>query len=81
MLAFSSNTAGYVIDCLLASAVVVILLRAFARKLLGLDAGSEPDDQRQERVRTESDGSGSRGGVTGSGGTVMVRPAGDRSGR
>jgi hypothetical protein len=44
MLAFSSNTAGYVVDWLFASAVVVILLRTFARKLLGLDARSKPDD-------------------------------------
>jgi hypothetical protein len=46
MLALSSNQAGFVIGWLLAATLVVILLRTFARKLLGFDTGTEGDDLR-----------------------------------
>jgi hypothetical protein len=46
MLAIESAQAGYVVSCLLAATLVAVLLRVFARKLLGFDTGTEHDDLR-----------------------------------
>ncbi len=46
MLAFSSDQAGFVVGWLFATTLVVILLRTFARKLLGFDTGTDADDLR-----------------------------------